>query len=75
MPKLIGMAAIAVCLGFAAQASTPDDIAKPAAPVAVQQPNQPAPLRVAPFTKSNSKRGCAPAETPLQVRPAQTQCL
>jgi hypothetical protein len=56
MVKLIGLALAAAFVATAGFATIPKDAGAPVKPAAKEQPVAPAPLRVAPFTRTNSKK-------------------
>jgi hypothetical protein len=67
MPKFIAGAVMAIFGGTAAFASVPQQVTAPR--LEVQPPAIEAPLRVAPFTRTN-KMKCTPAEDLIGVRPS-----
>lgn len=56
MTKLIGLGFAMVFAATAGFAATPKDAGAAPQPAVKQQPASPAPLRIAPYTKTNSKR-------------------
>lgn len=76
MSKLMGYSILVAFLGTAAVAAIPEDAAISADPTE-QQAAEAAPLRVAPYTKTNAGRHCLPVASEVQARPAEgaTRCL
>lgn len=56
MTKLIGLGFAVVFAATTGFAATPKDAGASPQPAVKQQPASPAPLRIAPYTKTNSKR-------------------